>query len=289
LLYRPHALSPCGHILCVTCLQEWFRKAPVIDDDMYDDEDPDYLLRRRKTCPCCRTNIRHRPIPVFMIKAIVAAVAKMRGSQPTLPGRDVVSNDSDPWEGLFPDEEEDIDDYGETDGEDDDEDEDPDEEDEEDSSWYDEVFRYGTESGEESYDGEYTFPQWEPPSVVIDEDDYLFDQLDEGDLDCLRRGATIGMLQEYDMEYRHTEGLIARDEAYNRICLGWNIRLSADDENGELYMRHIADDMTARPDRWHIVEDDDGGFEACRLVPVDDVCEYQDTDTDNYMEVDDLD
>ncbi|KAF8449328.1 hypothetical protein L210DRAFT_3440207 [Boletus edulis BED1] len=290
LLYRPYALSPCGHILCVTCLQEWFRKAPAVDDEMYDDSDPDYLLRRRKTCPCCRTNVRHRPIPVFMIKAIVAGIAKVKGSQNgALLGRDPASNDSDPWEGLFPDDDEEIDDFGATDEEDEDDEDDIDEEDEEDSSWYDEVFSYGTGSEDETYRGAYAYPQWEPPGVVIDEDDYLFDQLDESDLNCLRRGATLAMIHEYDVEYKHNEGLIARDEAYNRIYLGWNIRLSADDENGELYMQYIADDMIARAERWSIIEDDDGGFEAHLLVPEDGVLEYQDTDSDNYMEVDDLD
>jgi len=283
------SLSPCGHILCVTCLQEWFRKAPAVDNEMYDDSDPDYLLRRRKTCPCCRTNVRHRPIPVFMIKAVVAAIAKMKGPQTgALLGRDLASNDSDPWEGLFPDDDEEIDDYGATDDEDEDEDEDIDEDDEDDSSWYDEVFSYGTGSEEEMYQGAYVYPQWEPPRVVIDEDDYLFDQLDENDLNCLRRGATIGMLHEYDVEYRHNEGIVARDEAHNSIYLGWNIRLSGDDESGELYMRYIADDMVARPERWNIVEDDDGGFEAHLLVPEEEAYEYQDTDSDNYMEVDDL-
>lgn len=281
------SLSPCGHILCVTCLQEWFRKAPAVDDEMYDDSDPDYLLRRRKTCPCCRTSVRHRPIPVFMIKAIVAAIAKVKGPQTGVsPNRELTSNDSDPWEGLFPDDDEEIDDFGATDDEDEDEDEDIDEDEEEDSSWYDDVFSYGTGSEEETHQRDYVFPQWEPPSVIIDEDDYLFDQLDEGDLNCLRRGVTIGMLHEYDVEYRHNEGLIARDEAYNRIHLGWNIRLSADDENGELYMRYITDDMTSRPERWNIVEDDDGGFEAHLLVREEEVFDYRDTDSDNYMEVD---
>lgn len=282
-----HSLSPCGHILCVICLQEWFRKAPAVDDEMYDDSDPDYLLRRRKTCPCCRTNVRHRPIPVFMIKAIVAAIAKVKGPLTGTPiGRDQASNDSDPWEGLFPDDEEEIDDYGATDDEDGEEDEDEDEDVDEDSSWYDEVFSYGTASEEETYQGDYVYPQWEPPNVPIDEEDYLFDGLDESDLNCLRRGVTLGMLHEYEVAYRHSEGLIARDEAYNRIYLGWNLRLSADDRNGVYYMQYIADDMVTRPERWNIIEDDDGSFEAHVLVPEDDVLEYQDTDSDNYMDLD---
>lgn len=94
------------------------------------------------------------------------------------------------------------------------------------------------------------------------------------------------MLSEYEVEYKHDEGLIARDEAYNRIYLGWNIRLSADDELGDLYMQYIAEDMVGRPERWNIVEDDDGGFEARLLVPEEEVFEYQDTDSDNYMDLD---
>ena len=253
---------------------------------MYDDSNPDYLLRRRKTCPCCRTNVRHRPIPVFTIKAIVTAIAKVKPQTGASLGRDLVSNDSDPWEGLFPDDDEEIDDYGATDEEDEDEDEDVDEDDEENSSWYDEVFSYGTGSEDEAYRGAYVYPQWEPPTVHIDEDDYLFERLDESDLNCLRRGVTFGMLSEYEVEYKHDEGLIARDEAYNRIYLGWNIRLSADDELGDLYMQYIAEDMVGRPERWNIVGDDDGGFEARLLVPEEEVFEYQDTDSDNYMDLD---
>ncbi|KAF9244134.1 hypothetical protein BU15DRAFT_71700 [Melanogaster broomeanus] len=297
LLFKPYGLSPCGHILCVACLQEWFRKAPAIEDEMYDDNDPDYLVRRRKTCPCCRAHVRHRPIPVFVIKAIVAAISKVRGGSPGggSPGREPASGDVDPWEGLFPADDEEIDDYGASDEEDEDYDEDDDEDDSEDdnegdgASLYDDVFSYGTDSDEELYSGVYVHPKWEPPSVAIDEEDEHFDHLDESDLHCLRRGATLEMVQEYEMVYFHAEGLIAHDEGYNRIYLGWNIRLSADDETGEAYMQYIADDMQARPDRWSIIEDGEGVYEAHLLVPEEEVCEYRDTDSDNYMEVDDSD
>ncbi|KAF8836835.1 hypothetical protein BDN67DRAFT_973689 [Paxillus ammoniavirescens] len=295
LLLKPYALSPCGHVLCLTCLQEWFRQAPAVEDEMYDNDDPDYLLRRRKTCPCCRSNVRHRPIPIFMIKAIVAAVAKGKGGSHAggSSSSEPASSDLDPWEGLFPCDDEEIDDYGASDDEDEDYDEDDgeddsedDDEDDEDSA-YDGVFSYGTDSDEESYHGVYVHPQWEPPNSVIDEDDYLLDHLDESDLNCLRRGATIGMVQTYEMQYSHQEGLIAHDEGYNRIYLGWNIRLSADDESGEVYMGYIAEDMEARPDRWSIIEDEhDGVFEAHLLVPEEEVYEYRDSDSDNYMEID---
>ncbi|KAH7885761.1 hypothetical protein F5I97DRAFT_1875210 [Phlebopus sp. FC_14] len=296
LLFKPYALSPCGHVLCVGCLQEWFRKAPAGDDDMYDDNDPDYLVRRRKTCPCCRTHVRHRPIPIFMIKAIAAVIGKAKGNSPAAysPSRDPVG-DSDPWEGLFPTDDEDISDYGESDEDDeDDEDEDEDEdneyeEEDEDSGWYEDVFSYGTDSDEEPYEGNYVHPQWAPPTVVIDEEDYVFEQLDDNDLNVLRRGATLGMLQLYDMQYAHEEGLVAHDEANNRIYLGWNVRLSADDDTGEAYMRYLAEEMDARPEKWSIIFDDDGGFEAHLLVQEDDVYDYRDTDSENYMDLDDLD
>jgi hypothetical protein len=38
--YPSYSLSLCGHVVCVTCLQEWFRKAPAIEDEMYDNSDP---------------------------------------------------------------------------------------------------------------------------------------------------------------------------------------------------------------------------------------------------------
>ncbi|KIK97337.1 hypothetical protein PAXRUDRAFT_825015 [Paxillus rubicundulus Ve08.2h10] len=295
LLFKPYALSPCGHVLCVTCLQEWFRQAPAVEDEMYDNDDPDYLLRRRKTCPCCRTNVRHRPIPIFVIKAIVTAVAKGKGGShaASSSSSEPASGDLDPWEGLFPCDDEEIDDYGASDDEDEDYDEDHGEDDDEDDdeddedSAYDGVFSYGTDSDEESYHGVYVHPQWEPPNSVIDEDDYTLDHLDESDLNCLRRGATVGMVQAYEMQYSHQEGLIAHDEGNHHIYLGWNIRLSADDENGEVYMGYIAEDMEARPDRWSIIEDEhDGVFEAHLLVPEEDLYDYRDSDSDNYMEID---
>src|ERR1700731_1404317 len=62
------------------------------------------LLHRRKTCPCCRAVIRHRPVPVFLVKSIIALLAKANDSVASqrraspLPGLDV-----DVWAGLFHD------------------------------------------------------------------------------------------------------------------------------------------------------------------------------------------
>jgi len=293
-----HRLSPCGHVLCVECLQEWFRKAPGSDDDYMDDVDnPDYLLNRRKTCPCCRTYIRHRPIPIFVIKSIATALCKAKGTSPTPSSSTTV--DSDPWEGLFPpyseddkyeseeDEDEDEDHEDEDEDEEDDEDEDEDEDEDHSSDWCDEVFSYGTDSDEEPYEGEYVCPRWEPPTVAISDGDYLLAELNNSDLNVLRRGATHRMLQEFDMEYSREDGLIAHDTEYNRYFLGWNIRLSADDEAGEEYMQYLVDDMETRPERWRITEYDDGTFDARLLVREDDAREYSINDSDYYdMDVD---
>lgn len=290
LLLKPYALSPCGHILCVTCLQEWFRKAPMGDDDMDDVDDPAYILHRRKTCPCCRTKVLHRPIPIFAVKSIATALAKVKGTCPSTasPSRDAIS-ELDPWKGIFPPH--DQGDSGETSGGDEDEGDDDDDDYEEDddhsSDWYEDVFSYGTDSDEEPYNGGYVYPQWEPPTVIVDEDDYLFDQLDASEFNALRRGVTLQMLREYNVRYSHEEGLVAHDEDYNRYFLGWNIRLSSDDEDGEGFMQYVMEDVVNRPERWRVVEYDDRAFDAHLLVREDDVHDYADTDSDyNYMDVD---
>ncbi|KAG6331573.1 hypothetical protein ID866_7516 [Astraeus odoratus] len=132
--------------------------------------------------------------------------------------------------------------------------------------------------------------EWEPPAVFIDEDEYLFDGLDVSDINILRRGGTLRMLHEFDMRYNHEDGLIAHDDDYNRYYLGWNIRLSADDENGEGYMRYLMEDMNNRPERWRIMEYDNGTYDAHLLVREDEVHAYAETDSDYYnMDVDDHD
>ncbi|KAF9054623.1 hypothetical protein BJ165DRAFT_1440144 [Panaeolus papilionaceus] len=122
---RPYAISPCGHILCLTCLQEWFKKAPPALDDMDvvdPDEltDPSYILRRSKTCPTCRARVRRKPAPVFMVKGVVGALVKYRAGPSgggnaagggvfpmallgiSLPAREPEPDASeDPWDGIF--------------------------------------------------------------------------------------------------------------------------------------------------------------------------------------------
>ncbi|ESK87396.1 ring finger domain protein [Moniliophthora roreri MCA 2997] len=116
IMNKPFALSPCGHVLCMSCLQDWFRKAPPTLDDMdidpEDADDPEYLKYRQKSCPCCRAIILKRPAPVFVLKSVVNAVTKHKSDSHSSTSSSQRSNsplvgEEDPWEGLFPDEHED--------------------------------------------------------------------------------------------------------------------------------------------------------------------------------------
>ena len=120
LIWSVFRLSPCGHVLCQGCLQNWFRSAPPVEDEMVDEDDPLSLLYRTKSCPCCRTVVRSRPTQLFIIKSIASALDKAKSSDSR---RNSPPPDPDPWAGIFPD----PDDAMSTD---DDEDEETDEEDE---------------------------------------------------------------------------------------------------------------------------------------------------------------
>ncbi|KAH7908616.1 hypothetical protein BJ138DRAFT_1128303 [Hygrophoropsis aurantiaca] len=410
LLFKPYALSPCGHVLCLICLQSWFRRAPSSDSEvemfnddtsdlnMHDpddddepaprradipwlslsafpqrDEDPaavralnqhlgvgspgprgrqgdrrrdrqqrEYLLYRRKTCPCCRAAVRHRPIPVFVVKAVASALAKVRTTGGMSPGGSGSGNgnatEGDPWEGLFPPENDNDGDeeftYNPSDDDsnfsadddesvsqsDDESGESGDDLDELDllSDYEDaeggavsddsDVFNYGSPRAHGRDGLHYVRPQWEPPSVLIDADDYLFAHLPAGTVDVLRRGGTLAMQEAYELAYEHGRGLVlllridvprqldfprrgsgARAQATVRVYLGWNICLSADDEAGDRFVQWVAGDMTERPERWEVrpTQEREVEVEAWMLLRETEVVEYSDTDSDNYGELDD--
>ena len=236
-----YSLNPCGHVLCLSCLQEWFRKAPPALDDMDADPDeltdPQYVLMRSKTCPSCRAVVRHRPVPIFMIKSVVAAIKKTKSphaSSPRSRHNDDYLNDN-PWKGIFTSSEEEADD-----GDGDDDDESQAESDSDDlGGWYrhshtarfeaavegnatseSEMENEDEEEAEDNDDDEeeheddegdddvlYTQQRWAPPTVSIP--DYHIEGDDVPNWGKLiQRGCSWDMLHNFDVSYSHDSGIV---------------------------------------------------------------------------------
>ncbi|THH12436.1 hypothetical protein EW146_g7699 [Bondarzewia mesenterica] len=268
ILSKPYALSPCGHVLCQGCLQEWFRSAPANNDGM--DTDDVSVIFRKKTCPCCRATVVSRPLPLFLIKSMVSSINRTKepasAHQPS-PPPDV----DDPWVGLFPPpRDEDSEDSNlEYEYESDEEEEFSDDYEGLDVDEYDEY----ADTSDDEYVGPYIRPSWEPPhhedDVVVDED---FEDIEI--FRILRRGVTLDMIDYFNMEYLHDKGLVALSGGLT-IHLGWNIDLNDDDVTGEKFMDWLMEDMDGRPDRWEIHD-----RIAIRLVRRDRIVDYETSDSD---------
>lgn len=285
------SLSPCGHVLCVTCLQGWFKSAPAGDDEMMDDDYADALLYRKKSCPCCRAVVRSRPIPLYLVKSIASALDKSKApagaARPSPP-----PEDGDPWAGIFRDHTE-VDDYWSTDHDEDEDDEDEEDEDEdgEDGEEYDEedgywsFDGYGTGEEDERYDGPYVPAQWAPPTVPVSPDEYQFLEEDAEEFTMLRRGVTLQMIELFQMSYCHDTGLCAMVDEENEVHLGFNIELHPDDETGEEYIDWVLADIYARPERWRVENDHrEGTWRAWRLIPAEEDEEYDNTDSEVWAD-----
>ena len=259
---------------------------------MHDDDHPEDVLYRKKTCPACRTVVKSRPIPLFLIKSIANAIHKAKGDSESSP-RSSPTPDGDPWLGIFlehsdSDHDEDMydpDDYGPDYG---------DYEIEDMGSFTDYgdygsndewPFDYGYGSDEDAtdYDGNYVPARWEPPAHEVDPDDYPFELGDEV-LRMLRRGATPAMIDIFTLSYSHEMGLRAVLSG-NIVYLGWNIDLHPGDASGEEFMEWVRADIYNRPERWDREEIGDGLWTAWRLVREDEREEegdYATTDSEAY-------
>ncbi|KAH9940895.1 uncharacterized protein BXZ73DRAFT_42555 [Epithele typhae] len=287
LLLKPHALSPCGHILCMGCLLEWFKSAPPGDDEMLDEAYPHALLYRKKTCPCCRTVVRSKPVPLYLVKSLASALDKWKAPIGTTR-RSPPPDDENPWAGIFR-EPHDLEDHWSTDEDDEDEDEE-DEEDGEEEDAYDNWSAYGTDTDEEHYNGQYVSPRWAPPTVPVTPATFPFLDDDAEEIAMLRRGATMQMIEIFQMSYDHDAGLLAYIEGGNSVYLGWNIQLHPDDVTGEEYMDWIVSDMFDRPERWRVEHDGEFGvWAAWKLVREDEDEEFENTDSEMWLGEEDED
>ena len=274
------SLSPCGHVLCQTCLQEWFRAAPVNEDDMYIDDAP--LIFRKKSCPCCRATVLSRPLPVFLVKSLISTLDRAKapaGAHEASPPPDL----DDPWTDIFPPprgpESED------SDQDDADDDDDEDEEEEEGFSddlevWDVEDYDEYADTSDDEYEGPYVEPFWEPPHHWLD-GLAIGDFADPDTFRMIRRGATSDMIDYYGMLYSHEKGLVAHSGGMT-IYLGFNIDLSEGDVTGERFMDWLMEDMDNRPDRWKL-----RAGTATKLVRGDEVVEYETSDSDADFDDDD--
>ncbi|KAK0203080.1 hypothetical protein DFS33DRAFT_1344838 [Desarmillaria ectypa] len=301
LLLKPYALSPCGHVLCLTCLQEWFRKAPASTDNMDIDEDiddPEYIMHRQKSCPCCRAVIYDRPVPVFLVKSVTSTLIKAKG-----PGHNAASPLSrtdgsssaisdDVWKGLFPDDA-------------------CEEEEQEEYDYDDDVVRwftapYDDSDGYESYGSDedesmgeleddadttlYVRPIWEPPTVYYRARSRHSSQFTQ----MMRRGCTREMIHTYGMTYTHEDGLVAHIYTLDpdadiipyrtadrqnmiRLFLGWNVILEPRDR-GHGFMHQVLIDYREHPQRFstHRLG---GSLEIKKLVREDDMQAMSGDDT----------
>lgn len=205
---------------------------------------------RIKTCPCCRSRIYHRPVPLFVLKDTLSLLAPNERV-------DVESDPSDPWEGIFPasidladfedqvsemdDDEFDDDSFSRsddqsviviTDSTDDDSDEESD----------------GMSSDGVFFDLE--LPPYVParhrtptpeayPGVSVDK------------LRLIQRGATYPMILRYNMRYEPNDGIVAWTDEGVEVYLGWNILLLDDDApDGRRFMEWLGRNIHEDPERW---------------------------------------
>jgi hypothetical protein len=131
------SLPDCGHIFCLSCLQDWFGTTLA----QFMNANPHYNVNQARniphlqllfqnlaqnphaaahpqvaamlanllppsphyTCPTCREPVRTRPIEVFALKAIIRVVTAAAGE--SSPKKTINKNSkakAGPWDGFFP-------------------------------------------------------------------------------------------------------------------------------------------------------------------------------------------
>lgn len=98
------SLVPCGHIACLACLQQWFQSSSTgVHAGLFG---PVPVIRRKKTCPHCRTEVVQRPVMVRLIKSItndvIAGLSPESSRTSSVPEVSNVPANEDPWKNIFP-------------------------------------------------------------------------------------------------------------------------------------------------------------------------------------------
>lgn len=206
------------------------------DTDADPDEltDPQYVLMRSKTCPSCRAVVKHRPVPVFMVKSVVSAIKKTKSPHTSSPGgrhNDDYLYDN-PWKGIFTSSEEEEEADDDDDGDDDDDESQVESDSDDLGGWYRHSHRahfeaaiegnatseseMENEEDEDEDDNEddddddgvlYTQQRWAPPTVSIS--DHHFEGEDLANWKkLLQRGCSWVMLRNFDVSYSHGSGIV---------------------------------------------------------------------------------
>lgn len=100
-LHKPFSLSPCGHVACYDCLIQWFRAPPA---DAIEGVPVPPVVRRKKTCPHCRTGVHERPAEVWALKEAVSNIAAsglLVDVLEAVPADANAGNNEDPWKDIF--------------------------------------------------------------------------------------------------------------------------------------------------------------------------------------------
>ena len=270
--------------------------------------------------------MKHRPVPIFMIKSVVASIKKTKSPRTSSPGS-WHNNDclyDNPWKGIFTSSEEEADE--------DDEDDDDESQAESDSDdlggWYrhshsahfeaaiegNATSESDNEEGEDDDEDDeddgvvYTQQRWAPPSVSIT--DYHVGEDDVPNWEkLLQRGCSWDMLHNFEVSYSHGSGIVvalrsldhlyasdddddddADDINMYRVFLGWNIALDPDDTDGEDYIQEILREIKDVPERWQVTPTPGVPFaiDVRRLVVVDEAEEFNTTDTEAWFDNEDL-
>ncbi|KAI5118670.1 hypothetical protein M0805_003609 [Coniferiporia weirii] len=262
---KPFALSPCGHVLCQKCLQEWFRSAPRQPGE--DDIDNIPTIYRIKTCPCCRTRINTRPVPLFVIKNLVSAFATEIHESHTDTTLD------DPWQDIF------LLDGVSSDEDQDDEDGDVYDSDADSASSIDTRYlglRIFSDDGDDDDDDQgsesevnMVLPAWAPAFYRATVTRRIHPLVSQEHFQLLQRGATQLMIERWGMRLDSEDGIVAWFENGTEVYLGWNIALPEDDHpDGRLFMAWVEDSMMDDPEGW-LCEGRHGSRVYRRLVPED--------------------